>query len=214
MSRVTYSHTPATAEQETLRAVHQVRLVTTAEEGFGVDALPGGVYGFTYSPALPNSPLFAVRRYRSYETHKLANGEIFVVGFTTSDAAREVSSSEADVSLQLQPEPEAVSNTLVAIPYARISQHRRYLGPQPTRFHGDGGGRPLTTACCLLIEARDKCTERAAAELGPGYHGLVRIARPFGPRTRVELHTGQPRLLHGKQIVTRRHAGPAIHRHV
>jgi hypothetical protein len=134
MSRVTYSHTPATSEQETLRAVHQVRLVTEGEEGSGVDALPGGVYGFTYSPALPNSPLFAVRRYRSYETHKLADGEIFVIGFTTSDAAREVSSSEADVSLQLQPEPEADSNTLVAIPYARIRHHRQYSAPNQHGF--------------------------------------------------------------------------------
>jgi hypothetical protein len=134
MSRVTYSHTPATSEQETLRAVHQVRLVTEAEEGFGVDALPGGVYGFTYSPALPNSPLFAVRRYRSYETHKLANGDIFVVGFTTADAAREVSSSGAELTLQLQPEPEADSNALVAIPYARIRQHRQYSAPNQHGF--------------------------------------------------------------------------------
>src|SRR5919198_4598927 len=43
---------------------------------------PGGVYGFTYSPALPNAPLFAERRFRCYETHKLADGEVFIVGFT------------------------------------------------------------------------------------------------------------------------------------
>ena len=55
-----------------LRKAHQVRLVTAAEEGTGVNALPGGVYGFTYSPGLDNAPLFAMRRYRSYETHKLA----------------------------------------------------------------------------------------------------------------------------------------------
>ncbi len=71
MSRVIYENTPATAAQETLRQTHKVRLVTAAEEGGGVNALPAGVYGFTYSPALVNAPLFTTRRYRSYETHKL-----------------------------------------------------------------------------------------------------------------------------------------------
>ena len=42
-----------------VRVVHQVRLVADAEEGTGINALPNGVYGFTYSPALPNAPLFA-----------------------------------------------------------------------------------------------------------------------------------------------------------
>ena len=84
MSRVTYANTPATVAQETLRQTHQVRLVSAAEEGSGVNALPGGVYGFTYSPALPNAPLFATRRYRSYETHKLASGEVLVIGFASA----------------------------------------------------------------------------------------------------------------------------------
>jgi hypothetical protein len=129
MSRVIYSQTATTPEQEALRDVHDVRLIAPAEEGFGVDALPGGVYGFTYSPALVNAPLFAVRRYRSYETHKIATGEVFVVGFTTAEAARQFSSSDADVSIQLQAEPEAAASTLVAIPYSRIRQHRQYSIP-------------------------------------------------------------------------------------
>jgi hypothetical protein len=129
MSRVIYSQTAATAEQEALREAHHLRLIAPAEEGFGVDALPDGVYGFTYSPALANAPLFAVRRYRSYETHRVATGEIFVVGFTTAEAARQFTSSDADVSIQLQAEPEGDANTLVAIPYSRIRQHRQYSIP-------------------------------------------------------------------------------------
>ena len=82
MSRVVYyreSRPPPTRNR--CASAHQVRIVTEAEEGTGVNALPGGVYGFTYSPGLPNAPLFAVRRYRSYETHKLPSGEVFVIGF-------------------------------------------------------------------------------------------------------------------------------------
>jgi hypothetical protein len=78
--------------------------------------------------------LFAVRRYRSYETHKLANGEVFVVGFTTPDSAKQFSSSDAEVSLQLQPEPEADANTLIAIPYSRIRHHRQYSAPNQHGF--------------------------------------------------------------------------------
>jgi hypothetical protein len=134
MSRVVYSQSTTTAEQEALRVSHQVRLVAASEEGFGVDALPGGIYGFTYSPALPNAPLFAVRRYRSYETHKLAGGEVFVIGFTTPDSAGQFSASDTDVSLHLHAEPEAEANILIAIPYSRIRQHRQYSAPNQHGF--------------------------------------------------------------------------------
>jgi hypothetical protein len=134
MSRVVYSDTPATADQETLRTVHLVRLVTSEEEGTGVNALPAGVYGFTYSPGLPNAPLFAVRRYRSFETHKLASGDVFIVGFATREAVGALSSALTDVSLQVQPEPEGEANVLVTIPYSRIRQHRQYAAPNQHGF--------------------------------------------------------------------------------
>src|SRR5262245_32957221 len=125
MSRVTYAETQSTAEQEQLRATHQVRLVTDAEEGAGVNALPPGVYGFTYSPALPNAPMFAVRRFRSYETHKLQDGRVVLIGFASlADTASLASSSEADITLQ--PEPEPGADRLVQVPYERIRHHRQY----------------------------------------------------------------------------------------
>src|SRR5262245_21657263 len=81
MSRVVYTETKDTEHQEALRIAHQVRLVAPIEEGNSVSHLPGGVYGYTYSPGLSGAPLFAVRRYRSYETHKLPSGDVFVIGF-------------------------------------------------------------------------------------------------------------------------------------
>jgi hypothetical protein len=134
MSRVVYSDTKATVDQETLRTVHRVRLVTDAEEGTGVNALPGGVYGFTYSPGLPNAPLFAVRRYRSFETHKLASGEVFIIGFVTREASGQMTASNADVPVQIQPEPEGGADTLVAVPYSRIRHHRQYAAPNQHGF--------------------------------------------------------------------------------
>src|SRR3954469_9150259 len=129
MSRVTYANTPSTLDQQALRQAHDVRIVTAAEEGMGVNALPAGVYGFTYSPALPNAPLFAERRYRSYETHKLPSGEIYVIGFAAVDAAAALESHTGEQTLQIQPEPEGDAVVLVQIPYARIGHHRQHAAP-------------------------------------------------------------------------------------
>ena len=134
MSRVTYANTPATAAQETLRTTNNVRIVTTDEEGGGVDALPGGVYGFTYSPALHNAPLFAQRRFRSYETHKLADGEILVIGFAPPDVVQQFAAATHEVTIVVQPEPDDTAAALVQIPYSRIRHHRQYAAPNQHGF--------------------------------------------------------------------------------
>jgi len=134
MSRVVYTDMSATADQEALRAAHQVRLVADAEEGTGVNALPGGVYGFTYSPGLVNAPIFAVRRYRSYELHKLPSGEVFVIGYAKADVVRQLSTSSDEMTLQIHPQAEAEFDTLVTIPYSRIRRHRQYAAPNQDGF--------------------------------------------------------------------------------
>ena len=134
MSRVVYANTADTADQELLRLAHLVRLVSDDEEGSGVNALPGGVYGFTYSPGLPNAPLFAVRRYRSYETHKLPGGDVFVIGFAKPEVARELSTASQEMTLQIHPMPEADFQMLVTIPYSRIRHHRQYAAPNQDGF--------------------------------------------------------------------------------
>src|SRR5688572_19950388 len=134
MSRVSYINTPDRIDQEAVRRAHGVRLVTDAEEGTGVNALPGGIYGFTYSPGLPNAPLFAIRRYRSYETHKLANGEVLIIGYADANAERQLSSAAGDVSAQVHPEPSETADVLVRIPYSRIRQHRQHAAPNQDGF--------------------------------------------------------------------------------
>ena len=133
MSRVIYANTPATLDQETLRSTHGVRVISTAEEGAGVNTLPDGVYGFTYSPALPNAPLWAERRYRSYETHKLSNGEIHVIGFADAATAAQLEAA-GEQTIQIRPEPEAHANLLVKVPYSRISRHKQYCAPNQHGF--------------------------------------------------------------------------------
>jgi hypothetical protein len=134
MSRVTYTNIPDTPEQQGLRAAHQVELVSSDQEGSGIDRLPGGVYGYTYSPALTGAPLFATRAFRSYEAHKLPSGEITLIGFASSDAARQLTTAPQDVTIQVQPHPEPDQDVLVEIPYSRIRNHRQYAAPNTHGF--------------------------------------------------------------------------------
>ena len=134
MSRLVYADNTSTPDQELLREAHQVRVVSDEEEGNGVNALPGGVYGFTYSPGLASAPLFAIRRYRSYETHKLPSGAVFIVGFAKSEVERELSTASQEMTLQIHPQPENEYQTLVTIPYSRIRQHRQYAAPNQDGF--------------------------------------------------------------------------------
>ena len=135
MSRVTYANTPSTLDQETLRTTHKVRMVSPHEEGTGINALPGGVYGFTYSPGLPNAPLFAERRFRSYETHKLSDGQVYIIGFADAETAAVLASiAKREQTVQVQPEPDEKAHVLVKIPYARIRQHRQYAAPNQHGF--------------------------------------------------------------------------------
>jgi hypothetical protein len=149
MSRVTYVDTPATADQEALRLAHHVRLVTEAEEGSSVNALPGGTYGFTYSPGLPNAPLFHVRRYRSYELHKLPGGEVYIIGFATADAARALSVATGETTLQMHPQPEQGFDTLVTVPYSCIRHHRQYAAPNQDGFTVTVLVRPSSSSTAL-----------------------------------------------------------------
>jgi hypothetical protein len=134
MSRVVYSDQTATADQESLRIAHQVRLVLEAEEGNGVNALPGGIYGFSYSPGLLNAPLFAVRRYRSYEIHKLPGGDVFVIGYARPELARALSTAADEMTLLIHPQATEGHETLVTIPYSRIRRHRQYAAPNQDGF--------------------------------------------------------------------------------
>ena len=134
MSRVTYENAPATLDQETLRVADGVRIVTSEEEGTGINALPSGVYGFTYAPALANAPVWAVRRYRSYETHKLADGAIFVIGFADVGTAAALESNNGEQTLVIQPEPDGTASVLVKVPYSRMRHNRQHAAPNQHGF--------------------------------------------------------------------------------
>lgn len=115
----------AEVAREGMRNEHAVRLVSDREEGSAAAALTPGVYGFTGSPVLA-SPLFAVRRYRNFEVHRL-QASVHLIGFVTAAEASELQHPTSDiVTVKIYPDAERDVTAIVSIPYDRIAQHRQY----------------------------------------------------------------------------------------
>jgi hypothetical protein len=111
---------------EELRATHKVRIVSEEEDGTGINNLPGGVYGFTYSPASDNFPLFKKRVLRSYEAHKLGDGTAILVGFITEGESLQMSAGRESVTIHLFPEPQAGATQLTTVPMTRVTSHKEH----------------------------------------------------------------------------------------
>jgi hypothetical protein len=106
-----------------LRASHQLRALTASEDGSGVNRLPGGVFGFTYSPVEDNFPLFNDRDLRSFETHKLADGRVLLLGFLTKEEAKSFEAATSETTIHLFPEPKGEATELVRVPLPRVVRH-------------------------------------------------------------------------------------------
>jgi hypothetical protein len=83
------------------------------------------VFGFTGSAALA-SPLFASRRYRNFEVHRVASGPAMVGFVTFADAAKLTTHTNEPATIRVFPDAEQDATTIVSIPYDRIVQHRQY----------------------------------------------------------------------------------------
>ncbi len=125
-------HPALSPEREALRVRHGVRAITSQEEGYDVQSLPAGVYGFTGAPAAPELPLFTQPIVRSTEVHKTADGEVYLVGYVRPAEAQAIESGAEPVRVSLFPEPREESATVVAVPMSRID-HRH----PPTRSDGN-----------------------------------------------------------------------------
>lgn len=108
-----------------LRAERGLRKLSSEEEGFGYERLPPGVYGFTYSPAEHNCPLFASPRFRNYEVHRLQDGSGLLLGYLTPDEARQLTSGQ-QVTIHLFPSPGEQAATLVSVALDRIIRPKEH----------------------------------------------------------------------------------------
>jgi hypothetical protein len=113
----------AADDREALRAIHQVELVSEADEGSGVAHLPNGVYGYSCAPQL-ESPLFRKKIFLSFEVHKLLDGQVHIIGFVTEAEAAQLSNAYGQLDVNLYPEPWEESVKLVSIPLSRVLRHK------------------------------------------------------------------------------------------
>ena len=119
-----------TNDIESLRAMNQVRLIDQKDEGSAVASLPNGVYGFSYSPQ-KETPLFRDEKYQCFEVHKLAGGDVHLIGFLTEQDAGRLSANE-EVEVNLYPDPWNEAVKAVSIPFSRMKQIKG-----PTRHDGN-----------------------------------------------------------------------------
>lgn len=125
---------------EQLRSAHELRSLTAEESGTGVEQLPGGVYGFTYSPAEKNFPFFHDRDLRSFESHKLKDGSVYLLGFVTPEEKDAFESTEP-ATLHLFPEPKGNADRLVRVPMSRVQRYVENSARQGTGFELEVGSQ-------------------------------------------------------------------------
>jgi hypothetical protein len=118
--------------RQKFRGDHKVRLIEKKDEGTGISKVPAGFYGFTYAPG-SESPLFAQHAVQSFEIHKTAQGELFVLGFLTKGEVADMQSGAKTLDVKLYPDPYQDSTELVCLSFERLSPKAR----QPTRDNGN-----------------------------------------------------------------------------
>jgi hypothetical protein len=105
---------------EQLRSAHGVVPVSAADEGRSWAKIANGVYGFSYSPASADCGLFMRQPLQCFEMHKLADGNLLIVGYTTADMASKLESKAAQ-DIEMYPDSRGEYSQLASIPYSRIA---------------------------------------------------------------------------------------------
>ncbi len=108
---------------EQLRATNRVVPVSKEDEGRGWAKISNGVYGFSYTPASSDGGLFIKQPRQSFEMHKLADGSLQIIGFTTPEYAGKLNLKGAQ-EVELYPESRAEYTQLVMVPHARIANSK------------------------------------------------------------------------------------------
>lgn len=125
-------HPALTVERMKLRESLGLRVIRDEEEGRHIDSQLAGVYGFTGAPATEELPLFVKPIYRCTEVHKLASGEIHLLGYVTGKEAGAFDAGSEPIVINLYPDPFGESTKLISIPLSRIDRRR-----PPTRDEGN-----------------------------------------------------------------------------
>ncbi|MDX2268586.1 MAG: hypothetical protein NW208_10805 [Bryobacter sp.] len=111
------------SEVEQLRAELRLVPVSKADEGLSWAKISNGVYGYTFTPADSDGGIYARNSFLSFEFHKLADGKLQFLGYTTPEFAEKLK-SQGSPEIELYPVPVNDFTVLVAVPHARVASHK------------------------------------------------------------------------------------------
>ncbi|BDC52540.1 hypothetical protein F183_A48550 [Bryobacterales bacterium F-183] len=126
-----------TLTAEALRASRSLRNLTREEEGTDVFLLPGGIYGFTFSPGQKEMPIYAKQPYQSFEVHHLKDGSTHLLGFVDAGVKSKLESKAGAVEAALYPSPFGSSTELVSIDIKDLQPAKKAISRED--------GNPLKT---------------------------------------------------------------------
>jgi hypothetical protein len=101
--------------REELRKNRELRVVAGDEEGGDVFRLPNGLYGFTYSPAYKEMPIYAKKPLHAFEVHRLKDGTVHMVGYVTPEVLQKIEAKTGMVEAILYPDPFQNATALVSL---------------------------------------------------------------------------------------------------
>jgi hypothetical protein len=120
------SATASAQETERLRRERNLRELKSEEEGTDVFKLPDGLYGFTYSAGQNEMPIFSKNPYSSFEIHRLATGEVHILGFVTPAEKAQIQARER-IELQVFPQPFGDATAMVSLDMKLITPAKKGL---------------------------------------------------------------------------------------
>ncbi len=115
------------ASAEALRNERGLRIVNDQEAGTDTFQLPNGVYGFTYSPAFEEMPIFAKKPYHSFEVHRLQDGHIHLLGYVTPEIKSKIENKAGMVEAVVYPDSYGTSTELVSIDVADLKPAKKAI---------------------------------------------------------------------------------------
>jgi hypothetical protein len=110
-------------EREQLRAQNGLVPVSKEDEGLSWSKISNGVFGFTYTPADSDGGIFAKDSLLSFEFHKLSDGSMQFLGYTTPEFADKMKTGNLP-EVELFPVAKESFNVLVVVPKSRIASHK------------------------------------------------------------------------------------------
>ena len=124
---------PEELARRSARAEHGVRSLYPLEEGFSLDRLPNGIFGFTFSPGRADAVVFRRNRAEAFEIHKLGDGSTVFLGYVAPDVASTIRHVRKEQHVFVFPRVMGQASKLVCIPTSSVGRFKDY---RPERAEG------------------------------------------------------------------------------